>query len=323
VSLEEDVTETITRTISFDYLERNVPDGLEYTLAIYYTTENGANWQRLESDLDLDENRATTLMPNDAAGIYALISTIEMPALQAGWNQFGYPIAGTRSVETALASISEGYTSIYFYQPTSDEWKLYDETVVNEHPTYTSLVNDLTALEFGQSYWIYATEAITLYLGVPESSLTRRNGEVTLGLGGEGVPLATFYGPILSTDTFSPTVGMTINATVNGNLCGQSTVQELAGQLVYKIQVAADSGNDCGTSGQTVRFIIGEQLLGSDSWDNSQARYYPLGVGVPTAVTLHSLTSSNPSLLWGLIALVLFGLWMIYVSNQPNKHPSD
>jgi len=292
-----ELSQGITRTITIDYRQRDVPDGYEHTLRIYYSADNGQSWQRLATQLDEEENQAISQMPTDSAGTYALLSTIDIPAFERGWNLFGYPVVGTRPVRTALASIEGAYTSIYFYERATQRWRLHDQTVLEHHPAYASLVNDLRQLSFANSYWLYATEAITLSLGVPQdnNATTTRQRENTLL-----EPPATFYGPIHPIDGFTAAVGMKIQAHMNGELCGQSTVQEfdLNGDgsylTVYKIQVAPDNTNGCGQAGQNVSFTVAGQLYGdySATWDDSQAQYHPLGINPdPTAINLSHITT--------------------------------
>ncbi len=265
--------EVFPRALMINYLQRDVPAGNEHTLHVYYLPEGSTTWQRLPTDLDPHDNQATATMPNNAIngqGIYALLSTIDTPPLQPGWNLFGYPLAGSREITRALASIDGAYTSIYFYDRITAQWRLYDATVIQNHPAYAALTNDLVKFEYSQSYWLHATQAITLYLGVPLDSELPQPAII-------GQPPATFYGPVSATSTFTPTDGMTITAAVGGNLCGQGQVINWLGNLAYKVQVAADSGNGCGVLGRSVSFSIGGQSLNSYPWDNTQAQYRPLG----------------------------------------------
>ena len=267
--------ELFPRVIAFDYLQRDAPAGYEHTLRVYYSPDDGESWQRLETGLETAYNQATAVMPQDGEmhgeGIYALLATVEMPPFVAGWNQFGYPIPGSRPVGPALASIDGAYSSVTYQDLMEGEWLLYDDTVIENQPEYAALVNDLTALEFGRAYWLHATQAITLYLGVAEESELPRGTAGTPGL-----PPATFYGPISATNKFTPTPGMTLTALIDGVVCGESSVISQGEQLVYKIQVAADSGEGCGAAGRPVRFELDGQVMTHRPWDNSQVWFHPL-----------------------------------------------
>ena len=54
------------RSMAFNYLQREVPPGYEHTLAIYYQAKDGDSWVRLDTQVDLDGNQATAVMPDDA-----------------------------------------------------------------------------------------------------------------------------------------------------------------------------------------------------------------------------------------------------------------
>jgi uncharacterized repeat protein (TIGR01451 family) len=272
------------RQIVFEYLQRDVPSGYEHSLRVYYSPDEGQTWHRLATELNLDYNRATARMPGEVAGgqgIYALLSTVEMPRLQPGWNAFGYPLPGSRALEAALASIEGAYTSVYFYDPAASRWQLYDATVLEQHPDYAALVNDLAALEFGRSYWLYATEAITPYLGVPSGG-----GSRLAAASADPLP-ATFYGPLSATPHFTPAAGMTVTAYVGAPFpndaaaCGSGVVTDVAGLgLAYALQLAPDTGDGCGAGGRAVAFSVGEQCMADtfvlpSAW-NRQAWYHPL-----------------------------------------------
>ena len=218
-----------------------MPEGYEYTLKIYYLPDHSDRWQRLDTTLYEQTNLAVAQMPSNGNGMYALLSTIDMPPFQAGWNQFGYLVRGTRAVNRALASIDGYYTSVYYDNRTTEQWQLYDKAVVEAHPEYASLVNDLSHLSFGRIYSLYATEAVTLSLGVPTRNQAP-NQDPSFGFGS---PPVTFYGPADAREGFNPTEGMPISVSINGTVCGESNIVLLNGQLAYKIQVDAARGNEC------------------------------------------------------------------------------
>lgn len=275
------VAEPMERTIAFNYLEREAPKGYEQTLTLYYLPADAqpgdaTAWQRLPTDLDTGENLAAARMPQNAVGgqgIYALLATVEMPALTPGWNLFAYVIPGTRPVAPALASLAGAYTAVYEHAPSAPvPWRLYDATVTQQHPDLAGLVNDLPALEFGHAYWLYATDAMTPYLGVAlpaAGAQAASNGEL---------PPATFYGPLDSAGIVVPTVGMPVTAAIDGVACGNGTVAQVNGQWVYKVQVtAAVANNGCGVLGATVKLGIGGYLVAQmATWDHRQAQYQPV-----------------------------------------------
>ncbi|HSH01788.1 MAG TPA: VCBS repeat-containing protein [Anaerolineae bacterium] len=284
-------TSLTTRTLSFDYLQRQTPPGYESTLTIYYSADNGDNWQRLPTQLDMDDNRAVTLMDvNNPDGLYALIATVNLNPFTTGWNLFGYPILETRPITTALASIDGQYTSVYHYDANSSQWLIYDTPVINAHPNYAALVNTLDTLDFGLGYWLYATEPITLFLAVPNNgnALIADNKPAHNNNHLFSFPPATYYGPVTGA-----TAGMAVTATIDGNLCGTGTVINWNGSLTYKLQVSSANGDGCGLTNRSIIFNIDGQPVAEAAplWQNNQAQYHPLTLSsclpatTPTAVT--------------------------------------
>jgi hypothetical protein len=136
--IENSPTMTDSRYISFNYLQRDVPEGFEDTLKIYFLPdcpEAALNcvqqWQPVNSSQRFVENLVvaplvTQTVSNDSQqgsigqdGVYAVLSTLVMPQLQPEWNLFSFPLLVTRTVESALASIAGSYSEIYEVQATS------------------------------------------------------------------------------------------------------------------------------------------------------------------------------------------------------------
>lgn len=272
------------RALMFNYHQRDVPEGYEYTIHIYFQPEGSGAWQRLSTALDAGHNQATTQMPGNGEGIYALAATLDVPLTGAGWNLFGYLNLPTRTVTEALVSISGHYSQVATYDPAvAAQWRIYDVAVTTEHPQYVGLVNDLTHLESPRGYWLYATETITLFLKVPAKGEMTPHATQTPGL-----PPATFYGPVQATADFTPAAGMPVTATIDGMVCGRGVVTEWAGELAYRIMVAADTGDGCGASGRDVRFEVGGYAYPQIAdWRNSRAWYHPLTAQV---VQTHIIT---------------------------------
>ncbi|MCA9926643.1 MAG: hypothetical protein KC421_29945, partial [Anaerolineales bacterium] len=257
-------------SISFYYLQRDVPAGYESSLAIYFQADGADTWQRLTTVPDDYRNLASAQLQGE--GTYVLAVTIVTPPLEQGWNLFAYPDTDARPVITALASIDGDYTSIYQWHPVGNPaWTLYDSTVL---PSFQDLVNDLPGLEPLRSYWIYAITDTVAYIGVP----TGQNS-IAANL---SLPPATYYGEIFVGNGFSPAPGMTVEALVNGGSCGTGLVTNSSAGLAYKVQVAADNGNNCGTTGQPVTFVVnGVTMTTKPGWNNTKAQYVPLnGTGM-------------------------------------------
>jgi subtilisin-like proprotein convertase family protein len=259
-------TPVITGSVSIQYLSNDVlvAGANEEQLTIYFW--DGSKWNELETTRNTYFNLASA--PSQGAGIYALMSSLQVPLKAAGWNLFAYPSAVSRPVTEALLSISGYYTTVYGYYPedAADPWKLYDVTV--PEPDIWG-VNDLSAFEYGRGYWINASQAITLHLQGP-----------TNASGGIPYPPATFYGSVQASPGFSPTAGMTLTAWIDDVQCGQGQTRNASDQIVYALDVlAADAGAaaGCGVPGRTVRFKMGgREMVTTAVWDTRQVWQLPL-----------------------------------------------
>jgi len=250
-------------SITFSYLGRDVPPGEEQWLRVYFW--DGASWKQLETTLDAYHNLVSA--PVQGPGLYALISSIEIPLYGPGWNLFAYPVARPpHAVTETLCSLDGYYSTVYGYdaQDTTDPWKVYDVGV----PDW---VNDLEVLEFGQQYWISVTRAITLRLrGSSDWGMAADMGSaINLQL-----PPATFYGPVVPCTGFTPAVGMPVTASVGSYPCGQSETLEVGDQVVYTVNVFGDGPGGaagCGTPGQPVTFEVASHVMAPAAvWDNAR-----------------------------------------------------
>ncbi|MEZ4517845.1 MAG: hypothetical protein R3C44_13845 [Chloroflexota bacterium] len=77
--------------------------GTEHTLNVYFLPTGGETWQRLETRRFVENMVVADLQEQD--GVYAIMATIQMPALSPGWNQFVYPLSDPRPITDALRSI--------------------------------------------------------------------------------------------------------------------------------------------------------------------------------------------------------------------------
>ncbi len=106
------------------------------------------------------------------------------------------------------------------------------------------------------------------------------------------IPPATFYGEVLPSAYFTPAAGLTVTAWISGHLCGQNPAQLEQGQVVYVVNVQAESimAPGCGETGRTVTFKIGTQMGAQlmaplAIWDNNQVWEWPLHpIAPPIAV---------------------------------------
>jgi hypothetical protein len=262
-------------TYNIGYLNREVPDGKIDWLKVYFYNPMTGMWEVLPTALDRNFNTLTA--QTQGPGLYVLMSSIEIGLAGPGWNMKGYPILDTRPITKALASIEGYYTRVCHYQTEDirDHWKCFGANV----PPW---VNDLTQMEFGDGYWIYATETITWYLkGDGQSGMTVDSQEEKSSLIG---PPATYYGTLTESNSFVPQAGMTLTAWIDGNLCGQTTTVLLNGQIVYVIDIASALDlqhlTGCGLPGKVVRFQVnGYNVLSTVPWEDSQTWEEPLVPG--------------------------------------------
>ncbi len=138
------------RIIALTYLQRDVPEGFEHTLAVYFLPEGDTKWQRLTDTRQYVENLVVADL-QDEDGVYAVMSTIEMPGMSPGRNLFSYPLAVQQTVTDALRSISGDYSAVYIAPGEDQALEQADE------------------FEFGKAYWvdITASETVTPYLAPP------------------------------------------------------------------------------------------------------------------------------------------------------------
>jgi len=214
-------------------------------------------------------------------------------------------------VTDALTSIEGSYTLAYGYVTTDtlSPWRVYA-------PGTPGYVNNLTRMEFGKAYWIYATQAVTLRLTGSTSALsaavlidlTAKNakdakktvnsfalacpasfcGAAAFAVHSDPqsldtlLPPSTFYGPVLSGAGFTPTVGSLITATIGSANCGQSRTLNVGGQIVYTLNVYSDGQQSgCGQPGRSVTFKVGARTMATiGRWDNTRVQQLALSTNV-------------------------------------------
>jgi hypothetical protein len=145
------------RIIALTYLQRDVPEGYEHALNVYFLPKGSSQWQRLETKRYVENLVVAEL--GDKDGTYAVMSTIKMPELNPGWNLFSYPLPDTRLITDALASINGSYTTVF-----------QGDLAGNRSPN--SVETNVSQFEFGNVYWIWidGNEAVIPYLAAPRRS---------------------------------------------------------------------------------------------------------------------------------------------------------
>ncbi|MGB1249588.1 MAG: FG-GAP-like repeat-containing protein [Candidatus Promineifilaceae bacterium] len=146
----DDNTVSHTTAIQFRYLGRHLPTIDESLLTIYFRPEGSATWQPLPTTVDTTRNMAISKLLGN--GLYALVATVELPAFDAGWNIFSYPLRESRTPAEAFASIEEAYTRVEELDPRTGD----------------PLEGEVERLEFGRIYRINIIRPTTLYLRPPQ-----------------------------------------------------------------------------------------------------------------------------------------------------------
>ncbi len=133
-------------------------EGLYRTVWAYYTNPG---WKRYIYDGDDSANDLEDIVPGvgyciDMMGEATFmiggegITDADIP-LAAGWNLVGYNSTTEKDIDIALESIMDFLNSIYAYDNESKEWSGYS-------PNGPEILNDLTKLKPGLSYWINVTQ---------------------------------------------------------------------------------------------------------------------------------------------------------------------
>lgn len=234
-------------SISFSYLQSDVPPGEEPGLEIYFWNSAAQRWEVLPTTVNMAQNNASARL--HGPGLYALMSSIKL-SLQKGWNQISYPVRESRPVRDALRSIDGFYTTLYTIDPNHPgKWLIFDISQPDN-------LNTLRNLEPGRGYLIYVTKDVNLRLKGPIGvSAQALHKEVVPN------PPTTYYGKLYSSSNFTPTAGMLVIARINGNTCGRGITQIVGEQVMYSVIVDADhpDARGCGLPGYIVRFQVASQ----------------------------------------------------------------
>ena len=264
--------------LSFSYLDAEVAMGEEPGIQVYYRSPTATAWTPITTTLDTYFNLAS--IPTQGPGLYALMSSVHVALPAAGWNNFSYPVAGSREVGLALGSISGQYGIVYSHVPTDtlDPWKVYAPAPA------PSWVSDLTELRFGQGYWLYATQATELLLNGRSTATTTNTAQLADAL---SLPPATIYGVLFTMNGASPPVGAAVEARIGATVCGRSVTQQTGDQVGFVVKVAA-LGPDapmCGAPGRAVTVTVAGNTVGTAGWDNTRV----VEIAAPAPAPTHML----------------------------------
>ncbi|GAB4196978.1 MAG: hypothetical protein OHK0022_14910 [Roseiflexaceae bacterium] len=277
---------TITgRSLNIGYLATDVSMQQERGIQVLFWDAERSEWQTLPTRLDIDRNEASASISKP--GIYMLMTSTLLPLNGPNWNLLDPYLGATQPITIATASITGKFSTIYAYNRGNqgNPWQLFDPAVpASWHPA----VNDLDNLSYNQSYWIYATETVTWTVRHGRSSLS---SHLTANRSPEDPssdfrsrttsapppPPATFYG-------FAPAAGLSVEAYINGQLCGTTISRWFGGPgserpiFVIRIRATGDGpGTGCGSLGHnvTVAFKEGSRIVEqrSATWANTHALF--------------------------------------------------
>ncbi len=256
-------------SLSISYMTSDVVPGEEEWISVYFQERDPEQcgvweapcWRPLPTNLNTEQNTASA--PAQGTGRYALMSSVQVPLKGPGWNNIAYPVRGSRTMSETLQSIEGYYTSVWHYnQQTATPDSLW-QAWQGYHSATPSWVNTLAAATFGQGYWVYVTQDVTLYLkGATEEYDRLASSDLAI------VP-AIYYGDIQAGNGFVPAAGQTVQASMQGNVCGEGQTRKVNGNVVYAVTVVAAG---CGVPGDTVSFTVdGQAMSTTATWDNTQA----------------------------------------------------
>jgi len=226
--------------ITFFYRGADVPAGEEALLQIYFW--DGSTWVALPTHLNQEHNTASSAATGE--GLYALMSTYEIPLGGPGWVQIAYPVLESRSASEVLAPIEDHYSVVYRYEPPSastadnsdsSSWSIYD-------PGSPAWANDFTTFDFGRVYWIYMIDEVAFLPIKGTENIHGIHAANATEPPANQQPSAFYYGEI------NQPAGSHILAYSGGRICGQSQIFEVESQTVYKIHVSAA----CGAGGSQI-----------------------------------------------------------------------
>lgn len=283
--------------LSLSYAEGAVPPGLEGNVRAIFN--DGTGWRELPTRLNTGRNEAAvTVEPTQ--GIYVLVTSLRLRLARDGWNLiFAYP-GGDQELPEALASAGAGYSLVYgFDESDPDEpWRVFAPGLPAQ---WQPVVNDLGALASGESYWIYATRAITVPLRAVDDRqpLTAAQRATTLATGSVlDQPPATYYGAL---PDVPPSAPLTVEARVGDALCGSTLTSphtidgQLQAAFSLKVTSATPDAPACGRQGELVTLELrqGDTVLNTASvrWDNTRASQVRFGQTTPFGLVFLPFTA--------------------------------
>lgn len=270
----------VASSLNVSYFHRDVPDGLEPFLKMYWYNEENKDdpmtrgWEALSSELNQDDNLVSAV--TKGSGLYALMTSVEVELGGRGWNELTFPLAGEPNITDTLKSIDGIYNLVYRFEPSQPSgWHAF----VKGAPQYVNS-RDLSVLSFGKNYLVHLTAAP---VGPVRLSRPMGNGANSSRVDRLGqIPPALYFGRIRAGANWSPQAGLDVTAKVGSKVCGEGTTMRYRGNTVYRIMVKPDgtgpeSVPGCGVAGRSVSFEVDHQrVVPLDYWDNEEGNVLDL-----------------------------------------------
>lgn len=275
-------------SLLFHYFQRYVPGGeafeVDTVLSVYYSADSGATWRALPTHIDARRNVAASSLAGP--GYYVLVSSVGI-TLQTGWNLITYPLPGDTPTGALTTAPDAAFTIIYAWDDAA--WSLFDRQAASQ-AEWADLVNDLSVLRFGVTYFAYATRPATLYFDW--GTMTYQELEIPLTPApDESLPLRpqsilplhqppiVFYGEILQSSELPLNAGLVLHAWSEGALCGEGRIMQYQDHWVYRLLVQPQAAG-CTAAARSVQLELGGHFLTQTlSGDNTRAHYRPLVTG--------------------------------------------
>lgn len=147
-------------------------DGSYERVLAYDNCDSADPWKEYDPDgtsdltaIDHHSGFWVEMTQNDNLNYDGTAQTGVAIALCQGWNLIGYPLDTAYAAADILAPIRGKYTLLYAHEltDTSDPWAIHSPTIQR----WAEPLEDLTLMQPGRGYWLYATENTTLVVDVP------------------------------------------------------------------------------------------------------------------------------------------------------------
>ncbi len=172
------------RFISFNFLQREVPEGYEHALKILFMAEGSDSWEILDDSRSFPENLIVAKLKHAGEGedssylngVYVVAATVSSPDLESGWNLLAYTMPDSRfafkNPDRRLGCLDQGLSSLIGrinYIADAQDSNNTQPAITDFEPTETFSDTQIV-LYPGSVYWVHLTEgdATQAYFAPPE-----------------------------------------------------------------------------------------------------------------------------------------------------------